>query len=51
MKPAFRLNLQRYRSQHSLNQFVGVVRKGGRTKSITIYGNKIDDNQYFARTV
>ena len=42
------INLQRRRSQYSRSQFVGLVSKGGRAKSITIYGNKINGNQYFA---
>ena len=35
------INLQGCRSQYCWSQFVGLVSKGGRAKSITIYGNKI----------
>ena len=42
------INLQGCRSQYSWSDFVRLVIKGGRPKSITIYGNKINGNQYFA---
>ena len=42
------IHLQRCRSQYSSSQFVGLVIKGGRAKSITIYGNKINGDEHFA---
>ena len=38
------IHLQRCQSQYSWSEFVGLVIKVGRAKSITIYGSKINGN-------